>query len=650
MRFVVAGAIVVLAIVARGPIPAALPTAWAIALPIAWLAFSPRMQRWLSTPRARTLVVAASATCAAAAALVVHNMILRGVARFDDETVYLLQARIYATGRLMLHDVRAASFLQHPLILARREAFTGVFSPGWPALLSVFVRAHVPELAGPALAAVAIALIAAIARRTTTDTLEGNRRSALAAVIAGTSPWLALQAATYFAHVFALVLTAAALLCAMRRRFGLLAITIAVLILTRPLNGVVVLAASLLFARSLRNAAITLVGGAVGVAMLLWFHARVTGSPWKTPAEVYYDAVEPVLGCHRLGFGPNIGCPVNHGAQWPGYDARKALVVTGQRLTRFAADPLGSAWALIPFAIAIALHRARFAFARVFGALIALTVIGYAAFYYRGFAFGARFYFELLAVLIPCAAALLAAGRRSVATPAFAAVLAAPVVLASPRNEGAPPTPAHTLVERTRELHNTVVLLDRTELFRNVAAHNPIAGDDVRGDVVFLVDPMRDLAAVVRLYPRSQILRYDVARDQLFLAALPSGPMRSTPLLARWPFFDRSADPCSLGTMPRGRFIDCRFDAAGDFAAIEEELDAGHYGVFLTYLPQPKGAPIEVRVDGRAIGVVTTSIATEEPAVIGTVDVTHGRHRIEFVALGAGSFAPVALHWARLAP
>jgi len=648
MRPGLAGAIVVLAIVSRSAIPASLAIAWVIALVPAWLALSPRALRWLGTARGRALTVAASATLAAAAALLVHEVVLSGVARFDDETVYLLQARIYASGKWMLHDVRAASFLQHPLVLARREGFTGVFPPGWPAFLALFAGLHVPELSGPTLSAVAVVLCAAIARATTPDVLEGNRRSALAAVLAGTSPWLALQASTYFAHVFALVLTAAALLSAMRRRWGLVSLAIAALMLTRPLNGLVVLATSLLFVRTVRSFVVVALGGALGMGALLLFHAKVTGSPWKTPAEVYFDAVEPVLGCHRLGFGPNIGCPLNHGPEWPGYDAKKALVVTGQRLARFARDPLWVSWALVPFALGAALHRGRVRYGKRLAALVVLTVVAYAAFYYRGFAFGARFYFELLAVFIPCAAVVLTGARRAIAAPALAVSLAAPVMLASPPNEGHAPTRAHTLIERTRALHNTVVLLDRTELFRNVAAHNPIAGEDIRGDVVFLLDPMRDVAAVRRLYPGAQLLRYDAARDQLLLAALPSGPLRTTPLFARWPFFDRSADPCSFATFARGVHVDCRFDAAGDFVAFEEELDGGRYGLFLGYVAKQTGARVELRVDGRAIGSATTSEGGDEPTPLGEVSVTPGRHRIELVALSPGRFAPVSIHWARL--
>ncbi|MDB4929180.1 MAG: hypothetical protein JWM10_1664, partial [Myxococcaceae bacterium] len=423
-------ALVLLAGVAAGwrTPPAALWLAWAVALALAAALVSrPGALAALATARGRRVAVALAALAAFAGGLWSHFAVLHDLPRYDDETAYLLQARIFAHGRAWLAEVPFASMLPHPLVVNRPDRFAGAMLPGWPLVLAPGAALGGPWIVSPLLAALAAWLAGEAAADGVDDPAEANARAALAALIVGTSPWVALQAGSGFGHVACLALTLAAVLGARRpgpwRAAG--AASLALLTLARPLDGLVVGAclgaAALLGAPRGRLAALAryALALALPLGLLLLWNRALTGDPLRFPADAWFDAIDRVPGCHRMGFGPRVGCPL-HARDLPGFTPLDGLRVTGQRLGQLARDLLGWSLALAWLVPALARSTPRATPAlRLLGAIGALTVAAYAGFYYHGIAYGSRFFFVLLGPLAVGLAASLAplaaryVGRRA---------------------------------------------------------------------------------------------------------------------------------------------------------------------------------------------------------------------------------------------
>jgi 4-amino-4-deoxy-L-arabinose transferase-like glycosyltransferase len=138
-----------------------------------------------------------------------------GLRRFPnsgDEYSYLLQAKLFAAGRLSAasapESLRAAFTLDHVLDDGRVRS---KYPPGWPLLLAFGESAGVAWAVNPLLGVATLALLFGIAREV------GSRAAAWAALlVTGATPLFALNAASYFSHPAVLLTTSAALLALLR--------------------------------------------------------------------------------------------------------------------------------------------------------------------------------------------------------------------------------------------------------------------------------------------------------------------------------------------------------------------------------------------------------------------------------------------------
>ncbi len=232
-----------------------------------------------------------------------------------DETMYLMQSRLWGAPHFALHIEPALhSFFRVPLAHFAGASVQSHYPPGWPAVLGVFQLLGAAWWAAPVLGAVSVLGIYFIGRQ-----VESEIAGVLAAALLATHPWFLSMSGSYFAHTAAMacgVTAAWILLRAERalepdaaRRWGAwlaagfilgLAVTI------RPLTGIALGSSVVLWLFIRRQprphrAALMVAWLALGALPpavgLLAYNRATTGSPWV----LGYTAANG--NRHDMGFG-----------------------------------------------------------------------------------------------------------------------------------------------------------------------------------------------------------------------------------------------------------------------------------------------------------------------------------------------------------
>jgi hypothetical protein len=354
------------------------------------------------------------AVCAAAAAVLswwVLHRTLRDQPLSIDAGVYLLQAHALAHGHFgMPEPLPAQAFGDHFLLEGPDQRLYGVFPPGWPLALVPFVWLGHPMLVGPFLAGVLVVAQAwlggVLSRVAQAGPDAGELAMRVSLLLSLTSIGRALETADLLSHAFVAVLVCVALACALeislqpRLRGVIAGGCVGWVLASRLLDGVVLgaaVAGVLVWTGPGRRA---LAWAALGATPLLAFLAleqhAATGA-WLMPTQsLYFARSDWPPTCHRLGFGPDVGCTVEH----PGLVARfgphgfgpaEGLAVTRERAGSVGEELLGFAplvlMAFVPLAAASAADAVALAF------VLALT-FAYGLFYYgNSMFFGARHLF-----------------------------------------------------------------------------------------------------------------------------------------------------------------------------------------------------------------------------------------------------------------
>ena len=343
---------------------------------------------------------------------------LEGIPHVQDEVVYQLQARLLSEGRLW-EDARLPRAAFHYDFITNSDGRRyGVFPNGWPAVLAIGTVLGVPWLVNPLLQGLTVWLGARLTRR-----LAGADAGWLAAPVLSLAPALVWQGASRMSHTLCAALAAGALLCFARGpspgRAALVGACLAGLLVTRPLDGVVVgvvLGAWAVLRREVRPWLPVVGGVAVGVGLVLAQNLMYEGSIWTFPQHAWFGRGEPTFPsqvfqftteCNALGFGEGRGCVPTFGSL--GHTPLKALRTAGLNawLTR-------TAWfGLPPIALlllgALTERRARRLLA--LGTVLWLALAGvYALYWYGGACLGPRFHHAAA----PLVLAALAAGTVAV--------------------------------------------------------------------------------------------------------------------------------------------------------------------------------------------------------------------------------------------
>jgi hypothetical protein len=373
----------------------------------------------LAPPRA--LFVGACALAAAAiSAWVLHRTLLDQPLSIDAG-VYLFEARAMAHGHLGAPPPLPAQAVADNFLLEGPDRrLYGVFPPGWPLAIVPFVWLGKPMFVGPVLAALLVVAQAWLGRALANAggghapfaaAAQDDGELAMRASLLLSLPSIgrALETADLLSHAFVAVLACVALAGAIglgerpKARGALVGACVGWVLAARLLDGLVLAAAVggvlAWTARGRRALGWGVLGAAPFVALLLVEQRIATGS-WFAPTQsLYFARSDWPPSCHRLGFGTDIGCTVEHPGPVSrlgghGFGARQALAVVRERAGSLGEELLGLApLALLAFVPLVAGASAAAADAVAVAFVLALT-LAYGLFYYgNAMFFGARHLF-----------------------------------------------------------------------------------------------------------------------------------------------------------------------------------------------------------------------------------------------------------------
>jgi hypothetical protein len=333
-----------------------------------------------------------------------------------DAGTYLFQAHALSHGHFgMAEPVPAQAFGDRFLLEGPDQRLYGIFPPGWPLALVPLVWLGRPMWMGPVLAAAMILAQASLGSARSRlggprpgDGVEhGELATRVSLLLSLPSIGRALETADLLSHAFVALLACVALTAALtvgerpRGRGVLLGVCVGWAVAARLLDGVVLGAAVLGVLAWTQHGRRAVVWGALGaaplLALLLFEQHAATGS-WLTPTQtLYFARSDWPPTCHRLGFGPDIGCTVEHPGPVArlggrGFGPREGLAVTRERAGSLGEELFGFApLALLAFVPLVAAVSAADAVA--VGFVFALT-LAYGLFYYgNSLFFGARHLF-----------------------------------------------------------------------------------------------------------------------------------------------------------------------------------------------------------------------------------------------------------------
>ena len=327
-----------------------------------------------------------------------------------DEALYALQAHRFAMGDLTWPaDSSLQRFVKLPLMVVTPTSIFPQYPPGYPAILSAFVRLGIPSLSGAVLGALAVVGTQRLGGRVATRTV-----GLLAALLLATHALFLRWASIYMSHLATMtaVCLAAWLMLDASERTGRRRDTesaaagflLGVAITVRPVTGLAIglsiwlslLVRRLGWPRLRRVTVMACAGVALPFACLLAYNAATNGNPMRLGYQAALGHLTD-LGFGARGFilyDRDVRPVVSASAFTLGEAIRTELVSAVWPLAR----DLLPMWGLLPLvAVAIA-YRVRLRPAVV----VAFAVLPIINFFY--FSNGPRMYVELLPFVLVAAA------------------------------------------------------------------------------------------------------------------------------------------------------------------------------------------------------------------------------------------------------
>jgi hypothetical protein len=650
----------------------------------------------------RWLFVSIVAALQVALTEVTHRFVGRGHTLSPDGAVYWFQARALSHGSFGTPmELPRQAFSLRFLFEGADGLLHGVFPPGWPLFLVPFVKLGVPLAAGLVVSALLAWATYELARalgardRFSDDDTHNQRARELVARTAALLPVAsfarAAETTDLLSHAFVAVLAAFSVTLALSlrdgsideeratvRRWALRSAGISAMVAwafaARLLDGVLlallvaVLAASALV-RAWRSGARRLVSrslvaaalAALPFVLLVAAHQkRATGS-WTTPTQrEYFARSDWPPTCHRLGFGPDVGCEVEHGDERAvmgerGYTPRRAYFIASSRALVLG-DDLVSPGHLLAIAMVLAAVRGtrRTALAASF---IALFTAAYGLFYYGNAPlFGARHLFPLAPFAYFLIARMTAlpwsrwpklaphgAFVLAIITASFAGQLVRWLLIPALENELRDRRPwVRPVIERAANPQGIIVA---TDLFHAITGYDPWLD---RGERVVAVSDEAGLRELRRAHREWPVW---VPTANNTLARINLGPVRddlSVELESMWPALQWPSglkasrfevSKWNAGVLASGgrvllieharvgSSLRLSFDLAGEARARPISILAVHGPDFGDY---------RVRFDGREVMTVRGYEPTFAPTITDSIplDVARGRHELVFECVG----------------
>ena len=333
-----------------------------------------------------------------------------GIARFVfsgrplliDEIVQVMQARIFAAGKLWLPVATHREFFSGLHVVDLGDKVYSQFPPGGPALLALGELVGASWVVGPLCGALSVAVFARLVRLTDPDASTGFHRGA--ALLFAAAPFGAFMFGSHMNHVpvllFLLIATWALARGECSAEHGAMlgfvtGLGLGLAATIRPLDALAfalpACAWLVVRARRDRRAFGALIASGAGVllplALMMWINARTTGSPMLFGYEVLWGPA------HGLGF---------HSAPWgAAHTPARGLELISLYVTRLQTYLFETPFpALLPAIGALVLSNRLRAIDRYL--LASATLLGalYFAYWHDGFFLGPRFMFPWLPVLV----------------------------------------------------------------------------------------------------------------------------------------------------------------------------------------------------------------------------------------------------------
>jgi len=329
----------------------------------------------------------------------VATMVFSRVPISIDELVQMVQARIFAAGRLWQPASPEPEFYSVLNMVDANGRYYAQFPPGGPAMLALGVLTRAPWLVGPVCGAVSVAAFWAYLR-----VVEPRRQVAMGAVLLfAFAPFTVFMSGSHMNHVPTLMwlliamAAMARVMTSSKPALGyafLNGLSLGCAATIRPVDalafalpaGAWYLGQSLGSRVRWRDALVSAIGVAIPLCAMMWVNRETTGRPLLFGYQVLWGH------SHDLGF---------HRAPWGlAHTPARGLGLLNLYFLRLQTYLYESpAPSLIPFLGALYLTRRVDRFDRYLLASGALLLAMYFAYWHDGFLFGPRFVFPLLPLL-----------------------------------------------------------------------------------------------------------------------------------------------------------------------------------------------------------------------------------------------------------
>ena len=332
------------------------------------------------------------------AAALVGSLIYENMPHLEDEFAYLWQAKTMAGGNLSLPTPEFSKSFLIPFVIDFQGQRFGKYPPGWPAALSLGVRAGLMNWVNPMLAGLSAWLTYQLGKRTL-----GSKTSLLGTLLLSTSPLFLIQAGSLLSHIWSLVLALGFFLSWMdsiereEHSFGWLSsvvggLCLGTLALTRPLTAAgvalpfAIQGVLLLFqGPGWKRKRILFVGGStlVLIGLYLVWQQALTSSFFTNPYTLWwpYD---------KYGFGEG------YGVVQAGHSLLQGWRNTKYSLKVAASDLFGwmkISWIFLPIGLWAVRKKPLAHFTAI---MTGSLVLIYLAYWVSSWLLGSRYYFEAL--------------------------------------------------------------------------------------------------------------------------------------------------------------------------------------------------------------------------------------------------------------
>jgi hypothetical protein len=517
------------------------------------------------------------------------------------------------------------------------------------------------------LAPIVIAVLLVLAQWLLGRAIEGRDGVAtrLAIVLSLPSVGRGTETADLLSHAFVAVLGTVAIALAIEERakasrWRLIAIGAAMgwATIARLLDGVIfgVLVAALLAGHvPLRRQMLALVATLPFLALLLFSQKAATGSFVVPTQSAFFARSDWPPTCHRLGFGADVGCAVEHMDEravfgTDGYTLDDAVRVVRERARMLGSDLFGfAALALLGFASVIVRGRRRDAF-------LAASVVGftlaYGLFYYgNAMVFGARHLFPIAPLFwLLVARALVEPLHPRLGTSLVVSALVAGAIGAAPRwlfstaimrKDAAKRVDVRGVIEREHLSRGLVVTGDDLSF---VAGFDPYRDGRDRIVVRFDGSGLKDLRRMHPALPIHAVLEGDTVQTQQ-LAVPPPGIQLE--IERAWPSF---MQPKDLGARVVNTKACCNAESSGEralFIFVAKEgatlsipftvARAGRFALRVDGLTAPDYGTWSIRVDDHALpdwDGYAPNIAHKQGTASTPLELAAGPHTLTFTCTG----------------